>query len=255
MSTTTHADQDDDTRPWWKVTPYDHTAIPYFFVAFVVMTAIWTLSGLAFVEWVEPTGIGEAEIELARDFEDARTDQRNDLALTGSIPSNTPVKIGLMVVLLAILPFVWKRWHDWGFLAAALLLEVSVYGLSSFLVGRPRPPVERLASAPTESWPSGHVAAAVTFYFGLAIIVGWHTDNPVWRWLARLAATAVVIVMAVSRLYLGMHYVSDVVAGVFLGAASLFVALRVIGRSDRPDDENIPVQARRHDLTALERAT
>ena len=56
-----------------------------------------------------------------------------------------------------------RRWR--------LMFEVAVFGTTSKLIARDRPPVEQLDGAPTNSWPSGHIAAAVVFYVGLAIIV------------------------------------------------------------------------------------
>lgn len=239
-------------RPWIKCWPHDVGGLGTFVTAFLALTMLWTLVGLAIVAWFEPSALGEAEADLARHLEGARTEWRNDLATWGSFPSNTPVKVGLMVVLGVGLPRIFKRWHDWAFLLGALLLEVSVYGASGYLVGRPRPPVERLAHAPTESWPSGHVAAALTFYVGLAIIVAWHTDNRLARLTARAGAGTIVLVMAVSRLYLGMHYVSDVIGGLVLGGVSLAVTIRIVRRSlaRKADGESWPAQARRLDLTS-----
>ena len=69
-------------------------------------------------------------------------------------------------MLLPLMLWMYRRWHDWAFLTIALLFEVSVFGISSKIVGRDRPPVEQLDGAPTASWPSGHIAASVVFYVG-----------------------------------------------------------------------------------------
>lgn len=239
-----------EMRPWWRIAPYDRRSILWFVIAFVVMSAIWTAVGFAVVQWLEPSEIGKTEVDFARSLEDARNPFRDDLAVTGSLPSNVPVKIGLITVLLIVFPAMWRRWHDWAFLAGALLVEVSVYGLSSYLVGRPRPPVERLAEAPTESWPSGHVAAAVVFYVGMAMVVGWHHRNTLLRTLSYSVAVLVVIAMVVSRIYLGMHFVSDVIGGLLLGTTSLVVTRRIIGHSSAFGAPSDPPQTRTLDLTA-----
>lgn len=221
--------------------------------AFAALTAVFTVAGFAVVEWFEPSAIGQAEADLSRDLEAARTPTWNTIADLASVPSNTFVKIGLVVVLAAVLPGLWKRFHDWAFLAAALILEVSVYGLASFLVGRERPPVERLSSAPTESFPSGHVAAAIVFYFGLAMILGWHYRSTAVRVSAYAVATLVVIGMFFSRLYLGMHFVSDMVASFFLGALVLGITRALLDRSladkRRDADDEWPARARSLDRT------
>lgn len=223
-------DQAIATTAWWKIWPYTRSSAASFLAAFAAMTALWTIVGWAVVRWLQPSRLGTAETELSEHLADSRTQRWNDIAELASIPSNTPVKIGLMALLLVVMPLVWRRWHDWAFLAGALILEVCVYGLTSFIVGRERPPVERLAEAPTESWPSGHVAAAVTFYVGLAIVTGWHTNRAVIIWAVRGAAAVIVVGMVLSRLYLGMHFASDLVGGLALGAVSVAATHAIVAR-------------------------
>lgn len=243
-----------DVRHPLKVWPYTWGSVARFAAAFVVMTAVWTATGFAVVEWLEPSRLGRAEADVNTWFEDRRTDGWNTVAELASIPSDTFVKIGLMAALAIVFAMVFRRWHDWAFLLGALLLEVSVYGLSSFLVGRPRPPVERLTTAPTESFPSGHMAAAVVFYFGLVLIAHWRTTQPWVRALAWFVAVAVAVGMFISRLYLGMHYVSDMVGGVVLGVVSLLVTHRIISAglasTVSAEDEPLPAHTTRLDLVA-----
>lgn len=240
-------------RPGWmrhplKVWPYTWASAGKFVVAFLVMTAVWTAAGFAVVEWFEPTTAGRVEADFNLWLEEERTDTWNTVARIASVPSDTFVKIGLMAGLAVVFPLVLRRWHDWAFLLGALVLEVSVYGLSSFLVGRPRPPVERLSHAPTESFPSGHMAAAVTFYVGLVMVVRWHTDNRRVRAAAWVVGALIPLAMAASRLYLGMHYISDIVAGAILGVVSLVVAVNIaqdgIEETVADTDEVVPEQVR-----------
>jgi undecaprenyl-diphosphatase len=78
------------------------------------------------------------------------------------------------------------------------------------------------AGTPTTSFPSGH-AAAVTAY----AMVARNSDALPFRSVAVLAA-----VVAVSRIYLGTHYLSDTVAGIAIGIASVLLAERVLARTD-----------------------
>lgn len=237
-----------------RVWPYTWRSLGWFAAAFVAMTAVWTLAGLAVVEWFEPTDLGRAEVDLSTWAEEQRTETLTTVAEALSFPSDTPVKIALMAVGLIAFPLIWRRWHEWAFLLGALLLEVSVYGASSTLVGRPRPPVEQLTSVPTKSFPSGHVAAAVTFYLGLVIVVSWNTTSKVWRGLAWGLGAVIPIGVFASRLYLGMHYVSDMIAGALLGLASLAVALHIAreGLETTVTDSDDPVPEHTADLDLVE---
>jgi hypothetical protein len=78
-------------------------------------------------------------------------------------------------------------------------------------VGRPRPPVPHLDAAlpPTSSFPSGHTAAAICLYGGVASIV-LRVVRAWWRWLVLGVAVVVIVAVAAARLYRGAHYPSDV---------------------------------------------
>jgi undecaprenyl-diphosphatase len=89
--------------------------------------------------------------------------------------------------------------------------------------------VPRLDVAPpTSSFPSGHTAAAVALYGCLALVLLRQMAN---RMLARTLAVlcfCVPVVVAVSRVYRGMHYVTDVVFGAIGGGIWLLVTVLVV---------------------------
>ncbi len=86
------------------------------------------------------------------------------------------------------------------------------------LVSRPRPPVEHLQAVSGASFPSGHATQASAFWFSLVLALraaGAPPRSPVWP---SGLALLLVLAVAASRVYLGVHYPSDVVAGMLLGA-------------------------------------
>ena len=172
-------------------------------------TAAYVLVGLAIVQWWEPSGGGEAEARLSQWFDDQRTDQRNHLAEIGSAFSNTETKIGLLLILCPLMLWMYRRWHDWTFLAVGLIFETAAFFTASKIVRRERPQIEQLDTAPTFSWPSGHIAASVVFYVGIATVVFWNTRSKLSRAVFATIAVVVPIVVIICRLYLGMHYVTD----------------------------------------------
>jgi undecaprenyl-diphosphatase len=84
------------------------------------------------------------------------------------------------------------------------------------VVARPRPTLEQLNTLKSLSFPSEHTTQAAAIYLTIAIQLSKGV-NPRWRQL--LVALAVVIGLAVawSRVYLGVHYPTDVAAGLLLG--------------------------------------
>lgn len=106
-------------------------------------------------------------------------------------------------------------------LAGATLLSDVV----KLLVSRPRPPIEHLQTVTGSSFPSAHSAQASAFWFSLVLALATAgVAPPVTRAAAGLALVFVLAV-ALSRVYLGVHYPGDVVAGVLLGTGwAVFVA-------------------------------
>ncbi len=80
----------------------------------------------------------------------------------------------------------------------------------------------------TYSFPSGHVAGATLFYGVLAAFLVTHISK--WRWRAVIVLVAILLVALVglSRIYLGVHYLSDVLAAVAEGVAWLALCLTAI---------------------------
>ena len=148
-----------------------------------------------------------------------------------SMLSATLTMIVLSAALLPVLLLTFHSWREWTQIVVGLLLESAIFITAATLVGRDRPDVERLDAAPTNSFPSGHIAAATVFYLGLALVVGDHVASRALRTCAiALAATAVLVVIH-SRLYRGMHYPTDALAGVTLGIAVLIVVRIALARS------------------------
>jgi membrane-associated phospholipid phosphatase len=108
-----------------------------------------------------------------------------------------------------------------AFVAGVLLLYLAVR-LFKEGIERPRPPGP-LVSAQGSSFPSGH-AAYSTIWVAAAVAVGWCMPGIGRRSLLIGAALALAVVVGLSRIYLRVHYWSDVAAGWGLGAGILGAA-------------------------------
>ena len=123
----------------------------------------------------------------------------------------------------------WRRSEK----TAAMLVITSVaagFVLSSLFklkYARPRPDLfPPLVVEHSYSFPSGHTLTAVTFY-GLLAILLWQRGHHFWGIIAGLW----VLLVAFSRVYLGAHYPSDVLASLALGVIMLFLIMIVYGRA------------------------
>jgi undecaprenyl-diphosphatase len=118
-----------------------------------------------------------------------------------------------------------------GMREEALAVGVSLAGaivisdLVKLLVSRPRPPVTHLQAVTGSSFPSGHATQASAFWFSLVLVL--HATRPaaLFTRIAAALALALVLAVAFSRVYLGVHYPADVLAGILLGTSwAAFVA-------------------------------
>ena len=153
-----------------------------------------------------------------------------------------------------------RTWRPLGLLAAAYAGADLAFNAVKELVGRPRPPAGILLKPVAgPSFPSGHATQAVAVYGMLAALTAAATP----RWSRKVAAWAAAVVIvgtvAVSRLYLGTHWLTDVLGGLALGAAWLFALLtsvRTIGRlRAHPPDQPPPTAPEHDDPAASARST
>jgi membrane-associated phospholipid phosphatase len=196
--------------------------------AAVVLTAVLVGLGLLLTHVVFPNHPAAWDLGVDRWFARHRNATANDVTHIGSDVAETMTVILIAAVVVAVCA--WRRiWRAAAFLATALFIEVSVFLLTALLIDRSRPAVPKLDTAPpTSSFPSGHTAAAVVLYVGIALIVFAYTRSTVARIAFGLVAVAAPIFVMTSRLYRGMHFPTDVAAGALLGALALVSALLVV---------------------------
>jgi membrane-associated phospholipid phosphatase len=191
----------------------------------VILAAAVVGFGLLLVNVLLPAGVGRFDTNVATWFVNQRTPTLDDVTLIGSNLGSTVVVVGIAVVACVALAIA-KRWRQVGFLVATMTLEFIVFLTATLFVDRTRPDVHRLDSTPpTSSYPSGHTAASVALWFGLAVVVWSLTRSTAARTIAWILAVALPLVVGLSRLYRGMHHLTDVLVSLVLGCAAVLFAL------------------------------
>jgi membrane-associated phospholipid phosphatase len=148
----------------------------------------------------------------------AWTDTGSILAGSGTILAAGAAAIGILCIR--------RFWYEAGFLAIALGIEITGFLTTTLLIDRPRPSVQSLDPLPvTSSFPSGHTAAAIVLYVGLAMIITSHTRGTVIRVLVWMACLLLPVAVGMSRIYRGLHHPTDVAASVVLGVGALLFAM------------------------------
>ena len=147
------------------------------------------------------------------------------------------VVVTLVLAAVATFDYVRRRNAEVFVFVAVVGIGVSVLNNAlKLIVDRDRPQVLQLVSAAGSSFPSGHSAAAAATWSAVALILSRGRSPRVRAVLASVAAV-VAIAVATSRTLLGVHWVTDVVAGLFVGWGwFLLVAIAYGGRAQRLGD-------------------
>ena len=196
-------------------------------IGYLILTAVLIAGGLLITH---PLGhsVGAWDEHMNAWFARHRDSAANRFSGDFTFLADTP-GIAVVAALATVITLLLRRARLAVMLLVALAMELTVFLTVNYAVGRPRPHVSHVASTPsTYSWPSGHVAATLVLYGGIALIVAAITVRPVPRVAAWLVAVFLVVCVALSRVYEGEHHPTDALAGLLLGVGALWVANRAI---------------------------
>lgn len=162
--------------------------------------------------------------EVIRDF-----DTSIQAAIRGNLPElatrffkaitvigNTGTQVAL--VILALLFLSSKKWYaEAGFVTlSGILAGILIFSLKNVYL-RPRPSLEHLVHAGGYSFPSGHSMGTMLIIGTLIIIVGQRIKKQSLKLPVQVVLGASILLVGLSRIYLGVHYPTDVLAGFSLG--------------------------------------
>ena len=198
-------------------------------LGYVTLAAATLVVGLVFTETILPLGgVEEADSDAIDWLVDQRTRTLNDVSFFGSEISGGIV-LPILVVLIGIGFAIRRHWRAAVFALICVALESATYRTTVIFVDRERPDVPRLDDLPPDaSFPSGHVAASIAVYGGLALLITSRLTSGVQRAVIWGIAVAIPLVVGVSRMYRGMHHPLDTLAGVLVGIAALALVVFVV---------------------------
>jgi undecaprenyl-diphosphatase len=137
------------------------------------------------------------------------------------------------LVLIAYFLFVQKhKWYAIKIPAIALSSLLLMFGLKHFF-NRPRPDVPLIFKAEGLSFPSGHALFSITFYGLLVYIIFKSNFHPALKWTLIALLVLLMPVIGFSRVYLRVHYASDVIAGFCVGFMWLVLTIWFLNQIER----------------------
>jgi membrane-associated phospholipid phosphatase len=193
-----------------------------------VLLSVVVIAGLSIVMGLLIThvmlrahGVAGDDERFVRFLARHRSGSLTEASLIGSIMAGGVV-LPIIAVVAAVVAAVVRHWRLAGFLLFALAVESGSYRATTMVVHRHRPGVHRLEMLPVNaSYPSGHTAASIAVYGGIALLLTSRISNVPARICIWTVAALIPLYVAFSRMYRGMHHPLDIGGGVIIGIAAL----------------------------------
>ena len=135
--------------------------------------------------------------------------------------------IALLTITIALLLFLKNK--KIGIAIAINLIVATILNLVlKHIVQRPRPTEYRMISETGYSFPSGHSMVSMAFYGFLIYLIYKQVENKKVKWGLIIALSILIATIGISRIYLGVHYTSDVLAGFTISVSYLVVYTSIV---------------------------
>ena len=162
-------------------------------------------------------------------------DQSIQTAIRGDLPETLTllfraithlIDIPVIISWVLIVAFVFYR-KQWKMESYLMLGNLTLAGILIVtfknIYQRPRPEILHLVEEKGFSFPSGHSLAVTIMVGTLIVILSQRIKNTVWRKIVQILLSLYIFSVLVSRIYLGVHYPSDVIASLCVGLGVLFM--------------------------------
>ena len=104
-----------------------------------------------------------------------------------------------------------------------LIISTTLNQVLKFIIQRPRPTEFRIIDEKGYSFPSGHSMVSAAFYGFLIYLIYKNIKNKYLKWGLITLLSCIVLLIGTSRIYLGVHYTSDVIAGFLISISYLII--------------------------------
>jgi membrane-associated phospholipid phosphatase len=159
-------------------------------------------------------------------------ERNNDIMLFFTFLGTHEFLIPANLVMIAWFLFIKK--HKWYSIKvpAIALSSLGLMFMLKHIFNRPRPSIPLLEAAKGLSFPSGHALMSVTFYGLIVYMIFKSVKNPSLKWSLISCLILLILIIGFSRIYLRVHYASDVIAGYCIGFLWLVFAVWLLNKME-----------------------
>ena len=146
----------------------------------------------------------------------------------------------IAVISITIGLFIFNKNKKYGIYTVLNLFIITIMNqVMKFIVQRPRPTQYRIIDERGYSFPSGHTMVNMAFYGFLIYLIYTKIENNHVKWTLCTILTWLIPLIGISRIYLGVHYASDVIAGATISMAYLILFTHIVGRQLKKERKEI----------------
>lgn len=142
------------------------------------------------------------------------------ISFLGSAVALITLTIGLVLLL--------KNKRDSKYIAINLTLVFVLNRIIKTIIARPRPQILRLVQEDGYSFPSGHSMVSMGFYGFLIYLIFKNIQNKKLKYPLIIFLSILILLIGISRIYLGVHYFTDVIGGFIIAIIYLIVFIKFI---------------------------
>ena len=137
----------------------------------------------------------------------------------------------IFLIVLTIALFILIRYKKIGVSIFSNLVLVTILNqLLKRILQRPRPTEYRIIEETGYSFPSGHSMVSMAFYGYLIYLIYKYVKNKYVKWISIVLLSILICSIGVSRIYLGVHYTSDVLGGFFISISYLIIYISAVNK-------------------------
>jgi len=178
-------------------------------------------------DYINPEIRIQTELSIINYAQSFRTAALDKLALFITTLGNWRIILGYGLIVAFTLAFK-KKWQHLIALLVSVLGGQFLVEVLKYAIGRARPALQILTTESSFSFPSGHAFVAISFYGMLTYFLYAGIKNKFWKNFSLVGGIVLILAISLSRVYLGVHWPSDIAASFILGSAWLAMIISLL---------------------------
>lgn len=200
------------------------SAIPFIIIGFIFLVLF------GFVAWgvyFESSWVGSLDLAWIERIQGGISEGKTAFITKITELGNIRLVIALTIIM-AIVLFFKRRYAEGLWLGGTILFGAAVMGkILKKAFDRERPQFLQLIEKTNESFPSGHATATTIFYGLIGLVIVLALKEAWKKFVAGFITLAWIVFILITRIYLGVHFPTDVMAGFLYGMATVFISIGV----------------------------